>query len=405
MLSATLLRDSALFILFLQTSALECAIGPDVPQSAGTALLQHVGPILDYRPASHTAVSSELWASGDDKLLGDARVSASFIVLGALVILSLLILACGCYCYSDSPERQFREEEKKGSKYSSFCKMIAHFVVCHCHAIIMFYAGLRSYLATLAFWEATHIMIKTADELARRELSKKGGASGAQPFGEFLDCVKKDAHVMISSFAPDLKCLPPPSVSNKWGLPVPVNIILASFNYFGLLLVVITISVLLGLLLCKHRASGLGQGRYITFTYMVQGTIGYKVMAIVIVIFSVLLFLEEVRFLVQLYMTGDVANVLSFASDCLVSLLLIVYSSITLWQAAGTKLPFFDCTTEKFKVLEFNRGWKDVMTHNTAYTEALGMALLKAKDGFDDDLKAMCVSPLDQVYQSVVVHE
>lgn len=298
----------------------------------------------------------------------------------------------------DDPDEE-DDEAEQGLSCCGLLKMIVHFVASQSLPIIMFYVGLRSYLETLVNWEATHMIIKVPFELGARNITL-GDATyqNVNDLGSFLDCIRSESLSLMKSFtSTNSTCIGSPGMATAWGLDVPLPAFITGINFGALFLVVVFILILLVELCAFSGATGIGQGRYIAFSFTVQGSIAYKVMSGIIVVFCLLVLMDTIRFLHRLVVLGNFGFMMNFAEYLLLTVLTVVYSAIKLMQSATIEPPFFDYTTEEFKDLQFNRGWPDVAVNNDTYSKQLGVALLRAKFGDTKSLKAMCSSPLSDV--------
>jgi len=215
-----------------------------------------------------------------------------------------------------------------------------------------------------------------------------------QPLGSFLDCVQGESNGLMEKFGvPNGTCLGDPGTADAWGLPhIPMGVFFSTINYLGLLIVVAFVLVLLIELLVGSQARGFGQGRYISFTYTVQNSWPFKIMAGLVVVFSILIVLDTARFLIRIAVTGAVGRVKNFVCYVFLSLLSLAYSSITLLRGATIKDPFFDYTAEEFKELLFMRSWSSVFDNNEVFTQKIGVLLLQYQYGDTKPLRAACAT-------------
>jgi len=236
-----------------------------------------------------------------------------------------------------------------------------------------------------------------------------GLSSDVKSLGWYLDCVQNEAIDMMEKFhiptnhrlPYNQTCMGDPGHADAWGIPIPSPYFFSGINYLGLLIVAVFIIVLLVELLCCTKARGFGQGRYITFTYTVQNSFGYKFCAAIIVVFCALILIDQARFLIRALMHGAEGRVRNFISYLALSLVTLCYSSISLMQGAAIEDPFFDYTTEEFKDLQFKRGWTTIFNNNEVFAKHLGVLLLQYKYGNTKPLRKICTSTIDEVSEAL----
>lgn len=256
--------------------------------------------------------------------------------------------------------------------------LITHFVFAQLLGIIMFYVGLRSYLALTANWMSTHLFVTS-------EVVAPVVDSGT--LGELLDCILSDAYTMISNvgtMAP--VCIGPIGPSSTYGLTVPFNKLASIVNLVGASLVFLFILVLVTEL-CSSGAENIGQGKYLAFTYKVQDKKAFKILSWTIVIFVLVIVADTIKFFFVLYGMGKAGYIQNFAEFLLPTLLTLGYSAYSLGSAKVP--PFFDYDTDDFLKLQFKRGWSDLMTDNNAFAQNLGLALMLQKRGSSKALAEM----------------
>lgn len=273
-------------------------------------------------------------------------------------------------------------------------QLAVHFVCAQCQGILLFYVGLRSYLALSANWTATHLLI---DHNGNSEWKNYA------TLGEVLDCVLGDAYTMIMSFDPGYapQCVGPQLPASMYGFSsTTYNVVVSSVNVTGLLLVTIFVLVLLNDLR-QSGATNIGQGKYLAFTYRVQQTSTFKTLSRILVAFACLIVLDTCRFMEFLYNNGYAGYLTNYAEFLLPTLLTLAYSAYSL--GSNKVDPFFNYETDQFQALQFSRGWGDVVTDNNAFAQTLGLGLLAFKRGSDTPLKNLlsekfapaCSSPKD----------
>lgn len=258
-------------------------------------------------------------------------------------------------------------------------QLVIHFIVAQLMGIIMFYVGLRSYLALNANWTATHIFV------GANEAAGVVSWRDSESLGAVADCILSNSYTMISTFgyfAPS--CIGPVGPASMWAVPTRFNNLATAVNLTGLGLVVVFI-VTLVIELCKNGAGNIGEGRYLAFTYKVQASKAFRILSWIIVVFVVLIICDTIKFLVKLYMLGDGAYLINFSEYLLPTLLTLGYSAYSLGSVKVD--PFFNYDTPEFHKLQFSRGWSEVMTDNNAFATQLGVALLKKHQGSDKELK------------------
>lgn len=257
-------------------------------------------------------------------------------------------------------------------------QLVFHFVGAQLLGVIMFYVGLRSYLALTANWMSTHLFITP-------EVVSPVVDSGS--LGELLDCILSDSYSMITNVGEmQPACIGPIGPSSTYGLSIPFNKLASIVNLVGATLVFLFILVLV-IELCSSGAQNIGQGRYLAFTYKVQDKKSFKILSWVIVIFVLVIVCDTIKFFFVLYAMGKAGYIQNFAEFLLPTLLTLGYSAYSLGSAKVP--PFFDYDTEEFLKLQFKRGWSDLMTDNNTFAQKLGLALLQQKRGSSKALKEM----------------
>lgn len=304
------------------------------------------------------------------------------------------------------PEEEYGDDDDFNC--NECLKMLVHFVYDNCAPIIAFYIGLRSYLEKLSFWEVTHRVITIDHEVVKRNMTGYVPAvSGSEvmPWAHYNGCLKQESRSMVEAFSKgsNTSCVGVLPSAAAWGYKnVSLSDALSAINYVGLALVVIFILILLVELCLFHQARGIGQGRYIAFTFVVQGSIAFKVMSGILVLFIVLIFLDTLRFLYVVYEMG-VDGFIAFLEDIFLTLVTLVYSAIKLVKGAQVKLPLFDVTAEEFKELQFVRGWSGVTVGNSDFVKDLGNAVCAAQLGQDSLLRNMCESSTKEVQDALII--
>lgn len=254
-------------------------------------------------------------------------------------------------------------------------QMACHFVAAQCQGLLLFYIGLRSYLALNGNWSATHLFMANSTQWKESD-----------NLGDTLDCVLSHSYRMIMSFDPAFhpSCIGPIGPASMYGLPVPYNIFLSAINLAGFTLVFLFVVVLF-VELRNSGATNIGQGCYLAFTYKVQETKAFKLLSRILVFFVIALLCDTVRFMFALYLRSYGSYLINFAEYLLPTLLTLAYSAYSLGSAKVDL--FFDYECEEFQALQFSRGWSDIVTDNNSFGQTLGMAILAQKRGSKKQLQ------------------
>lgn len=263
--------------------------------------------------------------------------------------------------------------------FSQYVQMFIHFVLAECLGIIMFYVGLRSYLAINSNWISTHIIM---------------GNNGVYPWktldnlGQELDCVLSNAYAMMESYDPNFapSCIGPVGHAGLGPLQIPFNYFVTTINLMGLALVIAFI-VVMCIELMASSATNIGQGRYLSFSYRVTSRPSFQVCRWILVTFILLIIADIFRFLITLGFRGEWLYIVNYSEYLLPTILSVGFSAYHLsFEAAD---PFFNYESEEFQELQFSRGWADVFTCNKAFGTTLGLALLSQKRQRTKDMEAL----------------
>jgi hypothetical protein len=279
-----------------------------------------------------------------------------------------------------------------------YIQLILHFVITQCQALWIFYIGLQSHLANLAYWSFTHTSWKVESESNQRNFTA-ASVQEIKPLGRYLDCMLGSSYTMLFDFSSDYEAHCVGLVGSAWsdyGLPMGVNQAFASFNVVGLLIVVIFVVVLLAGLVTS-KVKDFGDATYLAYTFRMKQSTPYKVMSTLIVILAALLLAVTLRFLVAIHNSAPGVFV-NFILYLLPTIFALLYSAITL--AKASKHPFFDYESDNFLDIVFKRSWSSVLVDNTAFAGQLETALVKAKYGDTKDLEDLL--PEDADIQTVI---
>lgn len=254
-------------------------------------------------------------------------------------------------------------------------QLLSHFIAAQLLGIIMFYVGLRSYLALTANWMSTHLFV--VDSVVTP-------VTDSGSLGELLDCILSDAYTMISNLG-DMQpeCIGPIGPASTYGVPLAFNKLASIVNFVGAFLVLLFITVLVAELI-SSGAQNIGQGKYLAFTYKVQERKAFKILSWTIVVFVLVIICDTIKFLCVLYFMGKAGYITNFGEFLLPTLLTLCYSAYTLGSQKVP--PFFTYDSDEFRELQFKRGWSDIMTDNNAFGQNLGIALLKKNRGSSKEL-------------------